>query len=247
MKKIISTALTAVVLTIAVVSNIDARARSASAPVTKREAKKDLIESTKEVDKAVTLEEKRMLADELLQKIAASPEARAKAQIQIDILDKDQEIKVKESEIATASADLGFFHFSLFDSAELRKLKIDLAQLKKERADLEVSIGTKKDSSYIKWAVGTAIAVLGTLAVSDALGYTQAYPTASQGGWVGRGLSYGGEKLSPAYESAKSVVRSGYEKLPNIPYYGKQAVAERAAEERARKLQADQATLVNPQ
>lgn len=257
MKKILSTTLTAVALSVAVVSTVDARMAKSSRPTkrrttltttkqttTKQTTTSAINENAQElINREAPVEVKRDAASELIAIFKENPNEFEYAQILILIKQKTQEIEAKQDQIAAIKANISAIDFW---NVELKKARGELAVLKTERENLKKQLDAqegvigKETSKAVKFGVAGLTATLGLLAIDQIFleghyrkaGMAIASEYGAKVGEYGKaGIELGKAGIAKGGEYLKvgvDTAKGWYDKTPDVPYIGSKARAKRA-------------------
>ena len=245
MKKILSTTLAAVALSIAMVSTVDAkitkprrsRANSATA-MSKKEVAQNLVENGKAMaDATAEPAEKKAAASDALANLQANPDEFKFAQLLIDRKMKMAQIETEKAALATRNTQLGWFDFS---DAEYNTIKGKLATLTGELKTIDKDIKAqqailgKESSNAVKYAILGLTTTVGLLILADRyfeLGYANA-AMERVGLYDDKGVYQGPtrESLRKRYDDSKTFVGDTYSSIAPEFLGGKKRVVAPAGE-----------------
>jgi len=214
MKKLLTT-LTAIALSVAVVSTVDARKVTQRVAGPKKATKSDaraMTAATKQVtDVKAPKEDRDAALDEIIAIFQENPDELQLAQLFILRKQKMNEVEAKKEEIA--AMNVGWFDFNNVDykeaKGELATLMIELKNLNKEISDQARVVGPEM-SRAVKFAIGGAIAAAGLIAIDAYLGSNIRKAAMEKGGAL---LTAAGAYVEPAYTRAREAVGAAGERV----------------------------------
>ena len=172
MKKIVSTTLAAIALSVAMVSTVDARFVGKAAMPAKKSMTRDMNAATKDlVDPQTPKDAKKDAAAELLAILNENSNELELAQLYIQRKQKMNEIMAKKDEIAAMK--VGWFDFG---NVEYKKAKDELGILSTELKEISSKISAqekvvgRETSNAVRYAVGGLVVAMGIVAVDYATG-----------------------------------------------------------------------------
>jgi hypothetical protein len=205
MKKLLTT-LTAIALSVAVVSTIDARQRSVQQPLARNmnEAAKQAMNAT------ASKEDKDAALDEIIEMLRKNPDYLQLAQLFALRKQKENDISAKKDQIA--AMNVGWFDFNNVDyknaKNELAQLTTKLKNLNQEIANQSKVVGPEM-SKAVKFAVGGAIAAAGLFAIDMYLGGAIRKAVMEKAGVAWEATAPVRKRAGEYYESGKAAIGRG--------------------------------------
>jgi hypothetical protein len=206
--------LTAIALSVAMVSTVDARQRIA-VPVAR-----DMNAATKRiVNIKAAKEDKDAALDELVAIFKENPDELQLAQLFVLRKQKENEVSAKKDEIA--AMNVGWFDFNNVDykraKGQLATLTTELKNLNQEIANQAKVVGPEM-SKAVKFAIGGAIAAAGLFAVDVYLGGKVRKAAMERVGKVWEATAPARERVGQYYEQTTTAIRKRLpESLGGIP------------------------------
>ena len=231
MKKIVSTTLAAIALSVAMVSTVDARFVGKAAMPAKKSMTRDMNAATKDlVDPQTPKDAKKDAAAELLAILNENSNELELAQLYIQRKQKMNEIMAKKDEIAAMK--VGWFDFG---NVEYKKAKDELGILSTELKEISSKISAqekvvgRETSNAVRYAVGGLVVAMGIVAVDYATGSNVRTFIESQAGKAWAATEPVRQKASALVRRTGAKAIDLYEQTPDVPVFGAKARADRAA------------------